>query len=183
MNGPDKLNLHCSQGDSPVSHSLLLAPKKVLRTPAISGQRCAVLLRNCGPISCLAKMLLISSIWGSTKRSLTWKRQDIPSGHSYFLLVPSARGMNANGLSSSALMFPTPLASDTGSRMKTERISISPTGAFRRRNYSGTYWAAALSEVIYFLEKETDPSHRFNPEWVEWLMGFPPKWTDVSSGA
>ena len=91
--------------------------------------------------------------------------------------------MNANGLSSSALMFPTPLASDTGSRLNTERISISPTGAFRRRNYNGTYWAAALSEVIYFLEKETDPSHRFNPEWVEWLMGFPPKWTDVSSGA
>ena len=183
MKKQGRKNSRSYPGASPASPFPQSAQEKGLQTPATSGRKCAASLTNCGPVSCLAKMLLTSSIWGSTRRSLTWNRRDMPFGRSYFLLVPSVRGMNANGLSSSALMFPTPLASDTGSRLNTERISISPTGAFRRRNYSGTYWAAALSEVIYFLEKETDPSHRFNPEWVEWLMGFPPKWTDVSSGA
>ena len=30
---------------------------------------------NCSPVGCLEKMLLASSVWGSTKRSLTWSRQ------------------------------------------------------------------------------------------------------------
>ena len=81
------------------------------------------------------------------------------------------------------MMFPTPLAADTGSRTRTERISISPNGAFRRKKRDGRYWSAGLSETIYFLTPVTDPSLRFNPEWVEWLMGFPQGWTEISSGA
>lgn len=183
MNRQAKPNSRCYLAASPASPFPQSVQKEVLRTPVISGQKCAASLTNCGPISCLAKMLLISSIWGSTKRSLTWSRRDILFGHSYFLLVPSARGMNASELLSWGLMFPTPLASDTGTKPNIARISVSPKGAFRRKNYSGNYWAAALSEVIYFLAPETDLSYRFNPEWVEWLMGFPPKWTEISSGA
>ena len=92
-------------------------------------------------------------------------------------------GMNASELLSWGLMFPTPLAADTGSRTRTERISISPNGAFRRKKRDGRYWSAGLSETIYFLTPVTDPSLRFNPEWVEWLMGFPQGWTEISSGA
>ena len=183
MTGQDKMNLHCFQGDSPASHSHPSAPKEVLRTPVTSGRKCAASLTNSGPIMCLAKMLLTSSIWGSTKRSLTWQKRDMLFGHSYFLLVPSAHGMNASELLSWGLMFPTPLAADTGSRTRTERISISPNGAFRRKKRDGRYWSAGLSETIYFLTPVTDPSLRFNPEWVEWLMGFPQGWTEISSGA
>ena len=60
---------------------------------------------------------------------------------------------------------------------------ISPNGAFRRKKRDGRYWSAGLSETIYFLTPVTDPSLRFNPEWVEWLMGFPQGWTEISSGA
>ena len=88
-----------------------------------------------------------------------------------------------NGHSSSGLMFPTPLASDTGTKPKTQRICLTPTGSFRRKRKDGGYWAAALSEIIYFLEPKAPPSYRFNPEWVEWLMGFPQGWTDISFGA
>ena len=183
MNRQEKTNLHCFQEDSHASRSQSLEQRRDLRTPVISGRKCAVLLRNCGPITCLAKMLLTSSIWGSTKRSLTWQRRDMLFGHSYFLLVPSAHGMNASELLSWGLMFPTPLAADTGSRTRTERISISPNGAFRRKKRDGRYWSAGLSETIYFLTPVTDPSLRFNPEWVEWLMGFPQGWTEISSGA
>ena len=104
-------------------------------------------------------------------------------GHSYFLLVPSARGMNASELLSWGLMFPTLLASDTGSRTNVERISTTKMGAFRRRKDDGTFWTPKLSETIYYLTPTTDNTLRFNPEWAEWLMGFPPKWTELSSGA
>ena len=83
------------------SHASLSPPseqRRALQTPAISGRRCAELLENLSPVSCLAKMLLTSSIWGSTKRSLTWRKRDMPFGHSYFLLAASARGMNASEL-------------------------------------------------------------------------------------
>ena len=31
-------------------------------------------------------------------------------------------------------------------------------------------------------EKPLSETAALNPDWVEWLMGFPRKWTDVSSG-
>ena len=57
-----------------------------------------------------------------------------------------------------------------------------PTGSLRRARKKGGYWSALLSEAVYFLDPEADPSYRLNPEWVEWLMGFPQGWTDASSG-
>ena len=106
----------------------------------------------------------------------------MPYGHSYFLLAPSAHGMNAGGLLSWELMFPTPLASDTGSRPRVSRVVLSPNGAFRKVKKNGTRWTALLSEAVYHLAQEGDRSLRLNPEWVEWLMGFPPKWTEIPSG-
>lgn len=183
MTGQDKRNSHCFQADSHASRFPLSDLKGGLRTPVISGQRCAALLRNCGPITCLAKMLLTSSIWGSARRSLTWERRDMQSGHSYFLLVPSVRGMNGNGLSSWGLMFPTPLASDTGTKGRVSRVTLSPKGAFRRQKANGEYWSASLSEAVYFLSPAADAAMRINPEWVEWMMGFPKGWTESASGA
>ena len=133
MNRQGKKNSRCSPAASPASPFPVSDPKRALRTPATSGRKCAASLANSGPITCLAKMLLTSSIWGSTKRSLTWQRRDMQFGHSYFLLVPSAHGMNVSELLSWGLMFPTPLAADTGARTRTELISISPSGGFRRK--------------------------------------------------
>ncbi len=42
---------------------------------------------NCSPVGCLEKMLLASSVWGSTKRSLTWSRQVTMFG---FFVLPAA---------------------------------------------------------------------------------------------
>ena len=183
MTGQDKRNLRCSQGASPASRSHPLEPGKGLRMPATSGRKCAALLRNYGPITCLARMLLTSSIWGSARRSLIWGRRDIPSGHSYFLLAPSVRGMSGSELSSWGLMFPTPLASDTGTRAAVPRVEMTPRGAFRGLRKNGGKWTAGLSEVIYFLEEGADAAMRINPEWVEWMMGFPKGWTESVSGA
>ena len=42
---------------------------------ATCGPKCCGSSGNCSPVGCLEKMLLASSVWGSTKRSLTWSRQ------------------------------------------------------------------------------------------------------------
>lgn len=182
MKRQDERALRSFPGAFPVSPFPPSARNGALRTPAISGRKCAELSGNCVPIGCLAKMLLTSSIWDSTKRSLTWERRDTLLGHSLFLLVPSARGMNGSELLLWGLMFPTPLAADTGTRPQHPRIVVSPTGTYRKAKRSG-HWTPCLSEVVYHLEKDADESLRINPEWVEWLMGFPPGWTEAPSGS
>ena len=175
------------------------------------------ILPNCGPVGCLGKMLLASSIWGSTKRFLTWQKRDTLFSHSYFRLAASAHGMSASELLSSRLMFPTPLASDksTGRDAANLDVFLSDNGIFRKRNKDGSIWSLSLSAAVFYLtpmaadgflsdmksqtlirkkcagslaaqmakqELPTSDKTALNPDWVEWLMGFPPKWTDASYG-
>ena len=149
---------------------------------AICGPKCCGLSGNCSPVGCLEKMLLASSVWGSTKRSLTWSRQVTMFGFSYYLLLPLARGTNGNGYSSSAPLLPTPLASDTGDVGKGLDIQISANGSYRKMNKDGKAWTARLSHVVYRMTPTTLEKPYLNPDWVEWLMGFPRKWTDIPFG-
>ena len=188
-----------------------------LRMNATCGRKCAALLPNCGPVGCLGKMLLASSIWGSTKRFLTWQKRDTLFSHSYFRLAASARGMSASELLSSRLMFPTPLASDKSTCRDAANLDVylSDNGIFRKRNRDGTIWSLSLSAAVFYLtpaasegyrstlkpeafrdkspatnlsaqiihqEKPLSEKAALNPDWVEWLMGFPQGWTAVSSG-
>ena len=203
--------------DSLANRSVLLDSEKDLRMPAIYGRKCAELLPNCGPLTCLGKMLLASSIWGSTKRYLTWQKRDTLFSHSYFRLVASAHGMSASELLSSRLMFPTPLACDRGTNKESRNLDVflSEAGILRKRNKSGAIWSLKLSAAVFYLtpaategfrstlkpsayrnskpssslsaqmiylEKPEADDMALNPDWVEWLMGFPLGWTDVSSG-
>lgn len=202
------------------SHASRSAPQdgsEALRMNATCGRKCAELLPNCGPVGCLGKMLLASSIWGSTKRSLTWQKRDTLFSHSYFRLAASAHGMSASELLSSRLMFPTPLASDnnTGRDARALDVYLSDNGIFRKKNKSGSIWSLPLSAAVFYLtpvasdgfrstlkpssfnrsnkdgnlsaqmifqENPVSETAALNPDWVEWLMGFPRKWTDVSCG-
>jgi len=203
--------------DSLVSRFPPQEKERDLRIPATSGRKCAELLPNCGPLTCLGKMLLASSIWGSTKRYLIWQKRDTLFSHSYFQLAASARGMSASELLSSRLMFPTPLASDQGTNKEARNLDVflSEAGILRKRNKSGAIWSVKLSAAVFyltpaategfrstlkpsayrnskpnsslsaqmiFLEKPEAENMALNPDWVEWLMGFPLGWTDVSFG-
>ena len=203
--------------DSLASHSAQPENARDLRIPAIYGRKCAELLPNCGPLTCLGKMLLASSIWGSTKRYLTWQKRDTLFSHSYFRLAASAHGMSASELLSSRLMFPTPLASDQGTNRDARKLDVflSENGIFRKRNKSGSIWSLSLSAAVFYLtpvasdgfrstlkpsafdqvkkdgnlsaqmvhlEKPEADDMALNPDWVEWLMGFPLGWTDISFG-
>lgn len=101
-------------------------------------------------------------------------------GFSYYLLLPLARGTNGNGYSSSAPLLPTPLASDTGDVGKGLDIQISANGSYRKMNKDGKAWTARLSHVVYRMTPTTLERPYLNPDWVEWLMGFPRKWTGHS---
>ena len=206
-----------SPADFPVSRSAPQADEKALRMNATCGRKCAELLPNCGPLGCLGKMLLASSIWGSTKRSLTWQKRDTLFSHSYFRLAASARGMSVSELLSSRLMFPTPLASDNNTNRDAQNLDVflSDGGILRKRNKNGSIWSLSLSAAVFYLtplasdsflsemkpeihinrktagslstqivqlEKPSSDNAALNPDWVEWLMGFPRGWTDVSCG-
>ena len=141
------------QEDSPASPSPPRESGKGLRIPATCGRKCAALLPSCGPVGCLGKMLLASSIWGSTKRFLTWQKRDTLFSHSYFRLAASAHGMSASELLSSRLMFPTPLASDKGTARDAASLDVylSDNGIFRKRNKNGAIWSLSLSAAVFYL--------------------------------
>ncbi len=129
-----------SPAASPASPSPPRESGGALRMNATCGRKCAELLPSCGPVGCLGKMLLASSIWGSTKRFLTWQKRDTLFSHSYFRLAVSAHGMSASELLSSRLMFPTPLASDKSTCRDAANLDVylSDNGIFRKRH--GTIW-------------------------------------------
>ena len=217
MKKQDLKQLPSSQAAFPVSPSPPPENGRALRMNATCGRKCAALLPSCGPAGCLGKMLLASSIWGSTKRSLTWQKRDTLFSHSYFRLAASAHGMSASELLSSRLMFPTPLASDNNTARDAASLDVflSDNGIFRKRNRNGAIWSLSLSAAVFYLtpvasdgfrstlkpsafdpakkdgnlsaqiisqERSVSETSALNPDWVEWLMGFPKGWTDVSSG-
>ena len=140
MKEQDKKQLPSYQAAFPVSPFHQQEHRKDLKMYATCGRKCAASLQKSSPVGCLAKMLLVSSIWASTKRFLTWKRQVTLFKHSYYRLVPSARGMNAQELLSSRMMFPTPLASDKGGNRQAAmqmNVYLSDNGIFRKKNPNG----------------------------------------------
>ena len=217
MKKQDLKQLPLSQAAFLVSPSPPPENGRALRMNATCGRKCAALLPSCGPVGCLGKMLLASSIWGSTKRFLTWQKRDTLFSHSYFRLAASARGMSASELLSSRLMFPTPLASDKSTCRDAANLDVflSDNGIFRKKNRDGSIWSLSLSAAVFYLTPAASEGYRstlkptafrgkspssnlsaqvihqeqplsekaaLNPDWVEWLMGFPKGWTAVSSG-
>ena len=217
MKRQDEKQLPSYPAASPASRSVQQDARKGLPIRGISGRKWQELFPNSSPIGCLGRMLPGLSIWGSTRRCLTWSVQATLFGHSYIRLAASARGMSASELLSSRLMFPTPLASDKNTCKDAANLDVylSDNGIFRKVNRNGAIWSLSLSAAVFYLTPAASEGYRstlkpaafrnsapsanlssqmirqerplsetaaLNPDWVEWLMGFPRKWTDVSSG-
>ena len=71
---------------------------------------------------------------------------------------------------SAAVFYLTPVASDGF------RSTLKPS-AFDPAKKDGNLSAQIISQ-----ERPVSETAALNPDWVEWLMGFPKGWTDVSSG-
>jgi hypothetical protein len=128
---------------------------------AISGLNIVGLSKNSGPLGCLERMLLGTSLWGSTQCFLTWKHLATKQGRLLFRLAPSAPLTNGNGYG----FWRTPTAGDG-----THNHCDAP--AHKR----GT---VPLMLTVQALRSEGVKNGHLNPAWVEWLMGFTEGWTDL----
>ncbi len=86
------------------------------KTTAISGRKCADSLARYSPLGSLAKTLLESSAWASTRCYLTWKHSATPANRLLFRLVPSMPRTDAIGSG----LWRTPSHQDPG--VKADRL-------------------------------------------------------------
>ena len=111
MNGQDCGQLTLFPEDSRASLFPSPGSAEAVRMTVTSGLKCCALLKNSCPLGSLAKMLLESSIWRSTRCYLTWKPKATPQGRLLFLLAPSTPRTDGTG---SPLWLGTMTASQTG---------------------------------------------------------------------
>jgi hypothetical protein len=151
----------------------------------ISGHTYFPLFKPNDPLGAFSRMFMGMSLWASTKCYLTWNVKPTPQGRSLFQLAPQTlrtdatefgllhtptakmNQMSPDMLKKGSGWWPTPQASDNRDRGCMEDPSI------KRRIKMGKQ--IGLTTAV----KETRSSGSLNPQWVEWLMGYPEGWTDL----
>ena len=187
--------LTSSQEDIPASPSRQPGSAEAIKMTDISGRRCLELSKLSGPAGSLEKMLLATSLWASTRCYLTWKPQATPAGATLFRLSPQTPHTDETD----AGLWPTPdtkgftndgslqmlskmvadrsqwsaMANRAGCKQK-ERIWPTPTA----RDWKGPSGRALKGEAK---DLPSEAGGSLNPNWVEWLMGYPVGYTDLNS--
>lgn len=131
MNGQDCGQLTLFPEDSRASLFPSPGSAEAVRMTVTSGLKCLELYQNSGPLGSLVRTLLGSSIWRSTRCTLTWKTKVTPSKRLLFRLVPSTprtgatdarlSGVerwkeNITGEDGEPILWKTPIASDSANR-------------------------------------------------------------------
>ena len=169
----------------PASRSALPGSEEARRMTVTSGLKCLELYQNSGPLGSLVRMLLGSSIWRSTRCTLTWKTKVTPSKHLLFRLVPSTPRTGATD----APLFPAMTRFDA------------TCGDLPGKEFTGTLHAMKLIQAAKIwptpiatdwknrgckdyrknreFQLQTAVGGQLNPDWVEWLQGFPIGWTEA----
>ena len=152
--------------------------------------------------------LVSKTDWYSSKCALIWKTQDTKCSRLLFLLSPRMRTTDEIECGSAPDMCPTPdvrgftndgslqmLAKYSGDREEWSRMAyragskqkekLWPTVAARDHKGGRTpeaLQAAGRSErnsLPDAVNHENGETGSLNPQWVEWLMGYPAGWTDL----
>ena len=150
-----------SQQDTHANHSVSLGSEKAQKMTATSGRTSAKLLHPKDPLGAFSRMFMGTSHWDSTKCLLTWKPKATPQGRLLFQLAVS---MPTTKETESGL-WPTPRAS--------EYKDSGPVGSKSHKHMKDRHYLCA--EV----KDQQKPTGKLNPEWVEWLMGYPEGWTEL----
>lgn len=148
--------------DTPANLSALLGSARENLTSATSGRKCCELSENADPLGLFAKMLKDTLPLALTPFSTIWSEKATPQGRSLSRLLQSARNMPGRG----SLWFPTIKASDSIMGM-TARTSGRPIEM-----------STHLQTIVGLSVGWKPGDGRLNPEWAEWFMGFPLRWTD-----
>lgn len=180
--------------------SLLPGSEKARKMTVGSGLKCSIALKNTGPVGSLAKMLLATSTWSSTMCFLTWKVRATPQKRLLFQLVPSMPRTEETEFG----LWPTPRANEVHPVITTKnqhalanrnkgnleevvagRMWPTPCAhearlGYQRRSADKRGTQKSLTTIVIDdLGGREKVFGQLNPEWVEWLMGFPIGHTDL----
>ena len=186
----------------PANHLVSPGSKEARKMTATSGLKYLPLLKQNDPIGLFAKMFMDTSAWGSTQCFLTWKPKVTPANRLLFQLVPSTPHTEETGSGllhtprTTDRLWPTPTVQDSNKATKKWRDShqnnltaavfnpqkMWPTPA--ATNYKGSVKDRYMGSETYRANlDEAVRTHRedgqLNPDWVEWLMGYPIGWTSL----
>ena len=144
-----------SQQDTPVSRLVSQVSAADRRMIATSGRTSCRLLHPKDPLGAFSKMFMATSHWASTKCCLTWKSKVTPRGRLLFRLAVSMRPISEIEFGSSPKIWPTPTTQDA-------------------KNNGGPSQHNRNTKPL-----NAEVGGSLNPQWVEWLMGYPEGWTDL----
>ena len=189
-----------SQPDIPASPSVLPESREAQRMTATSGRTLAKLFHAKDPLGAFSRMFMVTSHWASTKCLLTWKPKITPQGRLLCQLAVSTPRTDEIGSGSSQEMWATPRTTDgTGGPRKLDergrRISQTNPDLVFGANLSDQVrmWPTPTAnedaagtpngKMQRMLGNHPDVRNTgagtLNPQWVEWLMGYPEGWTDL----
>ena len=173
------------------SRFLKLASKEAQKMTVTSGLKCLDLLGKSGPLGCLEKMLLGSSIWNSTRSFLVWKKKITESGRTLYQLAASMPPTNETEYG----LWPTPTTQDNPQVKGKDQRGTTLGGAVRlwptptHRDHKGGYLGGrirngkvsmdTLDVAVQYTDNPNRQAGHLNPEFVEWLMGYPIGWTEL----
>jgi len=191
-----------SQRDTRASPFHLPGSAEAQKMTDISGHTYFLLFKPNDPLGAFSRMFMGTSLWASTKCYLTWKGKATPQGRSLFQLVPQTHLTDETEFGSSDEIWPTPTARDYKGARKPETLKAvgrdaknslpdavrsglwpTPTASDNRdRGHKGMPAIKRRMEKgkqlnLSMVVSETSGS--LNPQWVEWLMGYPEGWTDL----
>ena len=172
-----------------------------IRTPGTSGQKYVTLCKPGDPLGAFLKTFMGMSAWGSTLCLMKWTVQATPQRRLLYRLRVS--GLPTRETESSLLPTPTtqdnPQVRGEGKTVGTKRgttlggyarmwptpRTTDVTGGPRKLDEQGRRisqsnpdlkFGANLADIV----KDPDqPTGKLNPQWVEWLMGYPEGWTEL----
>ena len=200
-----------SQEDTLANLSPSQVEKKVKKIQDTSGQKCLDLSKNSDRLGLLEKMLVDTLNSVSTPYSRTWKVKTTPQGRLVFQLLASVpntkekesglwRTPDAYSGGSNLNKIKEALAEGHLKRKSGHTIQIRladqvreprlwPTPAahearlgYQRRDTGKKGTQKSLSTIVIDTEGGREKTTgQLNPTWVEWLMGYPTGWTDLSA--
>ena len=181
-----------SPQDTPASHSVLLGSAEAQKMTDTSGRTFFPLFKPNDPLGAFSRMFMATSLWASTKCYLHWQGKSSPQGHSLYQLAVSMPRTDATASGSSPEMWATPSAADSqgttgGNQHKSLRTDVRMWPTPTTRDHKGGYQGGrvrngkvswdTLDVAVQHTDNQTKTGGSLNPQWVEWLMGYPPEWT------
>ena len=182
-----------SQQDTPASPFHLPGSAEAQKMTDISGLTFSPLFKEKDPLGAFSRMFMGMSLWASTRCYLTWKGKATPQGRSLFQLAPSMPPTEGTGSG----LWATPDASPRGSRaadLVKNNSTVKRRGSGQLRGIDlqtqAKMWPTPTAQDAKNNggesqhKRNTKPLNpevngSLNPQWVEWLMGYPEGWTDL----